>query len=346
MTPKPVAFSRTLLSLLSLPLLTLTTTLTGCGGAPPPVVAPAPARSRPCFTIRGDSTIRADDAKKMLEQLVGQIVLAPEDEALRDPRSIADVRTILRRDTVYFFAKAAAYARSVGTLEMRFEEATLELLLGESELIASQVLSTQEAWLGGELRIARANLATEGPEPATDRGRMLAQLIRMVEEGNRIADALGAVAPAHLARGAERVRQLQAEAPSDPRTLALVAEYHRARGEWTAFDAAMVAAEGAERGSARLCYLRAVEPLERHRRPSVGAERMRECRTRFPRYVRAQAGLVMMATSPEDALREIDRLKELNQDHYLVMLLEPSLAADRELTRMQRGPAAEPPRAP
>ena len=144
-----------------------TTGLVGCG-APPPA---APAR--PCFTIRGDSELRAKDAKKTLDELVGHILLAPEDEALRNPKSLADVKAILRRDTVYLFPNAAAFARSLSSLDGRFSEATLELLMGESQLVASQVLTTQAAWVGGDMRIARANLASEGGVPTTDRGRML-----------------------------------------------------------------------------------------------------------------------------------------------------------------------------
>ena len=301
----------------------------GCG-APPPA---APAR--PCFTIRGDSELRAKDAKKTLDELVGHILLAPEDEALRNPKSLADVKAILRRDTVYLFPNAAAFARSLSSLDGRFSEATLELLMGESQLVASQVLTTQAAWVGGDMRIARANLASEGGVPTTDRGRMLGQLIRVVEEGNKIADALGAVAPSHLARGAEVVRGLRAEAPADVRTSLLVAEYHRLRGEWTEFDAAIAVAEAADPSTPALRYLRGMEQLERLRRPEQGAAIMRESLAAHPKFVRAQAALVLMATNPVVALRELEKLKEMNQDHYLVMLLEPTLAADQELGRMQ-----------
>jgi hypothetical protein len=244
----------------------------------------------------------------------------------------------LRRDAVYLFGNAAAFARSLNTTDGRFNEAYLELLMGESQLVASQVLTTQAAWVGSDLRIARASLASEGGEPSTDRGRMLAQLIRAVEEGNKISDALGSVAPGHLARGAEVIRGLRVEAPADIRTFVLVAEYHRLRGEWTEFDTAMTAAERADRSPA-LRYLRGMEQLERHRRPEAGAGIMREALVAFPRFVRAQAALVLMATNPAMALRELQKLKQMNEDHYLVMLLEPTLAAEQELGRMQIGRA-------
>jgi hypothetical protein len=230
-------------------------------GRPPPVtpapVVPAP----PCFNIHADSELRAKDAAKTLEDLAQRVHLNPEDELLRKPKSIADIRAVMRRDILYAFADAAAFARTLNTVEGRFSEAQLELFLGDSQLIASQILSTQEAWVGADLRMARANLAGEGVEPSTDRGRLLAQLIRVVEEGNKIADALGVVAPLHLARGAEVIRQLRVEAPTDIRTYVLVAEYHRLRGEWREFDAAMKAAEGADRSSPSLCYLRGMEQL-------------------------------------------------------------------------------------
>ena len=293
----------------------------------------------PCFTIHGDSELRAKDADKTLEELTAHIHLSPQDEALRDPKSIGDVRMILRRDAVYLFARGATFARSLNTVDGRFGEASLELFLGESQLVASQILSTQAAWVGADLRLARANLAGEGAAPSTDRGRMLVQLIRVVEEGNKIADALGVVAPSHLARGAEVVRQLRVEAPAEPRTFMLVAEYHRLRGEWAEFDAAMTSAEGADRASPALCYLRGMEQLERFRRPDLGAARMRECLVKYPKLVRAQVALVLMANTPAEGLREIEKLKQMNQDHYLVMLLEPTLAADQELARMRRGAA-------
>ena len=293
----------------------------------------------PCFTVHGDSELRAKDANKTLEELTAHIHLSPQDEALRDPRSIGDIRMILRRDAVYLFASGAAFARALNTVDGRFGEASLELFLGESQLVASQVLSTQAAWVGADLRLARANLAGEGSEPSTDRGRMLVQLIRVVEEGNKIADALGVVAPSHLARGAEVIRQLRVEAPAEPRTFMLAAEYHRLRGEWAEFDAAMKSAEAANRASPALCYLRGMEQLERFVRPDLGAAKMRECLVTFPRFVRAQVALVLMASTPADGLREIEKLKQMNQDHYLVMLLEPTLAADQELARMRRGAA-------
>jgi hypothetical protein len=306
--------------------------------------APAPARpAAPCFTIHGDSELRAKDAKKTLEELEQHIRLSPEDEALRNPKSMADIKALLRRDAVYLFGNAAAFARSLNTTDGRFNEAYLELLMGESQLVASQVLTTQAAWVGSDLRVARASLASEGGEPSTDRGRMLAQLIRAVEEGNKISDALGSVAPGHLARGAEVIRGLRVEAPADIRTFVLVAEYHRLRGEWTEFDTAMTAAEGADRSPA-LRYLRGMEQLERYRRPEAGAGLMREALVAFPRFVRAQAALVLMATNPAMALRELQKLKQMNEDHYLVMLLEPTLAAEQELGRMHKGGAVDAPR--
>ncbi|MBX3192333.1 MAG: hypothetical protein KF819_35410 [Labilithrix sp.] len=297
--------------------------------------APAAPPSPPCFTIQGGTELREKDANKTLDELTSHIRLAPEDEALREPKSLEDVRAILRRDAVYLFPAAAAFARSLNSLEGRFAEAYLELLLGESQLIASQVLSVQAAWVSGDLRVARASLAIERGQP-TDRGRLLAQLIRVVEEGNKIADALGAVAPSHLARGAEVVRGLRAEAPADPETQILVAELHRLRGEWTEFDAAMKAAEASPSRSPALRYLRGMEQVERYQRRQQGAAIMRESLAAFPKLVRAQVILVLLANNPRVALREIGKLRQMNEDHYLVMLLEPVLAADHELARLQK----------
>ena len=320
----------------------LVTFLCACGSTPAPAPKAASQPARPCFSIHGDSELRPKDAARTLDELVANIHLSPEDEALRDPKSLADIKSILRRDVVYLFANAAAFARTLDTTDGRFNEAYLELFLGESQLVASQILGTRAAWAGNDLRVARANLASGEGEPSTDRGRMLVQLIRVVEEGNKVADALGVVAPAHLARGAVVIRQLRKDAPTDMRTYVLVAEYHRLRGEWTEFEAAMKAAEAADKDSPTLRYLRGMEQLERFGRPDLGAGIMRECLVKFPRFVRPQVALVLMAATEADGVRELEKLKQMNQDHYLLMLLEPSLAADQELTRIESGGARVP----
>lgn len=319
--------------------------LVACASDPPPPVKPLPvatpteSRAPSCtMIVVSDAELRSKDGPKIIDDLVKRIRLAPEDEALRNPKSIEDVRKILRRDTVYLFPAAAAFARSLNSREGRQSEATFELVLGESQLVASQVLNQQEAWVGSDLRIARATLATEPGPPTTDRNRLLAQLIRVVDDGNTIGAALAATAPAHVARGAEVIRALKAEAPTDPQTGALLAEYHRLRGEWNEFDAAMQIAEaGGEKEKERppLRYLRAMEQVERYHRREEGAQLFRDALKAYPKFVRAQAALVLMAPNPRAALRELQKLKAMNEDHYLVMLLEPTLAADQELGRME-----------
>lgn len=311
----------------------LVVTACGAGGASS---SPA-AAARPCGAAFVDGPIRAADASKRLDTLTARIALGPEDDALRTPRSIADVRSILERDVIYLFPEAAAFARSQNTVEGRQLEATIELSMGDTQLVASQVLTLQASWVSGDLRVARAALASERGLPATDRGRALAQLVRAVEEGNEISDALGEVGARHVARGAEVIRTLVGEAPNDIRTMLLRAEYHRLRAEWPTFDAAMQSAESTSREHAGLCYLRAMEQVERHRKADRGAAMMRECLAKSPRFVRAQAALVLMARRPKEAMRELARLKAINADHYVVALLEPTLAADQELERLESG---------
>lgn len=310
--------------------------IAGCEEAAPPKPPRTPeAKAGPCFEIHGDGELRASDAQKMVQQLVDGIQLAPEDEALRHPKSTDDIKKILKRDSVYLFSDAAAYARSLDTTEGRSAEATLELLLGESQLLASQVLSSQEAWVGTDLRIARAYVAGRSGESATERGHMLEQLVVVVEEGNKIADALGLVAPKHLARGAEVIRRLEKDAPNERHTLELGADYHRLRGEWPEFEKALAAAEVVDKASPALCYMRGMEQLERYRKTDQAIAAMRDCLSKYPSFVRAQAAIVLMSSNPMDALREVHALKKMNPDHYLVMLLEPTLAAVGELHRMQ-----------
>jgi hypothetical protein len=317
--------------------------LTACGPPPqhspskPPASVPV-ARVRPCFKLHVGNELRPKDAQALLASLVENIHLGPEEEALRHPKSLRDIKAMLRKDLVYFYANGASYAKTLDTLEGRFAEAELELLLGDAMLVASQVLTNQHAWVGGHLRVARANLAGESHDASSDRGRTLAQLIRAVEEGNAISDALGTVAPIHVARGAELVRALQKEAPSDVRTVTLLAEYHRMRGEWTEFDAAIRVAESAERAPS-LCYLKSMALLERDRKPPAAVKALRECLIQRPKFVRAQAALVLVASRPEGLARELARLKTMDEEHYLVMLLEPTLAANEELLRLSEGSA-------
>jgi hypothetical protein len=316
-----------------------------CGSDPPPPARPLPVASAPtaeaphapaCSVTISDTDLRSKEGAKILDELVKRIRLGPEDEALRNPKSIEDVRKILRRDTVYLFPAAAAFARSLNSKEGRQSEATFELVMGESQLVGAQVLRQQEAWVGSDLRMARATLASEPGPPTTDRNRLLAQLIKVVDDGTAIGAALAATAPAHVARGAEVVRALKSEAPNEPQTGTLLAEYHRLRGEWNEFDGAMQVAESAgDKERPALRYLRAMEQIERYHRRDEGAQMMRDALKAHPKFVRAQAALVLMAPNPRAALRELQKLKGMNEDHYLVMLLEPTLSADQELGRIE-----------
>ena len=53
-----------------------------------------------------------------------------------------------------------------------------------------------------------------------------------------------------------------------------------------------------------------------------------------------------MAPNPRAALRELEKLKAMNEDHYLVMLLQPTLAADHDSpasrTRQGQGGGGDP----
>lgn len=319
--------------------LLLALALVACSSSPPPAAPASPALA-PCPTAPAappaSESVRLADAQRLVTELVSRIKLTPADEALRHPRSIQDIKTILQRDTVYLFAEAAVYARSLGTLEGRFSEAYLELAIGEDQLLASQVLSTQGAWVATDLRIARASVASDqdGGVP-DDRARTLAQLVRAVEDGNAIADALGLLAPTHLRRAGDVIRGLRAEAPGDARVALLGAELARLRGDWADFDRGMPVAEAAGGSQGPLCYLRAMEQLERNRKADVASEQLAACTKRFPRFVRAQAAVVMLASSPYAARTALTRLRQMNEDHYLVMLLEPALAAEQELARME-----------
>lgn len=319
--------------------------LAACGGGetPPPArptpVAAAPAEAphpSACTITVSDTELRAKDGAKILDELAKRIRLGPEDDALRKPKSLDDVKKILHRDVIYLFPAAAEFARAQNTTEGRISEATIEFLSGETQLVASSVLNVQAAWVAADLRIARASLATTSGPPANDRDRLLVQLLRSVDDGGAIAAALAATAPAHVARGAEVIRALETEAPNDPKTIALGAEYHRLRGEWPEFEAAMTKIEGTpEKDKPAALYLRAAEQVERFHKPQEGAQMLRAALKKYPGFVRAQAGLVAMAPNPRSALRELQKLKAMNADHYLVMLLEPTLAADQELGRIE-----------
>jgi hypothetical protein len=307
------------------------TLLSGCASAPPPAASAA----APCPQV--DDGLRTKDATALLERLGARVRLSPEVEALRKPASLDDVREILKHDHAFLFRGAAAYANAQKSLDARVLEASLELFLGESQLLGSQVLTVQAAAVSADVRMARANAVEEGTEPTSERGRVLAQLVRTVEDGNAIADALGVLAPSHLKRGGELARAIAAEAPNDPRTYLLAAEYQRLRGAWPEFESALATAEKLDARAAPVRYLKAMEQLERYRKPEAGAALLREALAASPGFVRAQAALVLMAPTPGDALKEITKLRQMNRDHYLVLLLEPTLSAARELERERHG---------
>jgi hypothetical protein len=273
------------------------------------------------------------DAQQLLDSTFGRIKLSPEDEALASPKTLDDARAILVRDQAFLFRRAIDVVHPMPGTEARVTEAQLELLLGETQLLGSRILAEQVLVAGFAVETARARLATLPQGASTDEARELPELVRAIDEGAELGRALSMVAPPHFSAAAVLVRDLEKAAPADPRVLVLRAELHRFRGEWDAFDADVAELERREPASPGLLYVRALAAWSRKGDRDAAAALFRDLRTRAPSFLRAQAALVLLAKTPDEALREVQALRAASPSHYLVVLLEPTLAAEQELSR-------------
>ncbi|AKV00570.1 hypothetical protein AKJ09_07233 [Labilithrix luteola] len=275
----------------------------------------------------------------MLRDFAKANPLSPADEPLRKPKSLADVDAILHLDQLDLFGGAAAFAEKQSGTDALVLGAQVELSWSEAQLIVAEVLdgaveNVSEATR--TLRFRHLSGATSDAEQAK-----LAELENAEREAKETSLALRELAGEHARRGAELTRKLISASPESFKGYRIAADYHRLRGDWGAFNEALTILEQKNPTSTGLLFLRALQ-AQSEGDPIGATQLLRKALQKDPKFVRAQAHLVLLQRSPEGAHQELEKLRALNPRHQIIAFTGPLIDAAYEQWRARRVPPSGP----
>lgn len=307
----------------------------------------APARqpaaaANDCTTARAATQAQAQAQPKVrtsaeiVEAFASAHPLSAADEPLRHPASLEDVDTILHLDQIDLFAGAAAFASKQPGPEALALHAQIELSHGEAQLLVAEVLGQSATSLTPITRMLRFRQAS-GLTSNEERTK-LGELELAEREAREVETALRELAADHARNGADLARKLMATSPNGYRGYRLAADYHRLRGDWPAFEADLLALAKANPTSNGLLFLGALG-VAAEGKTADAIKLLQTAVARDGKFVRAQAHLVLLQTSPDHAHAELTKLRIMNPRHQLVAFAGPFIeAANKAWAAEHRGP--------
>jgi hypothetical protein len=274
------------------------------------------------------------DPAQVVAEFEQQIAAADADDPLNHPASVDDVLEILKRDQMDLFPAGVAFAAQSTDPKAKVLQSQIELAWGEAQLVLSNLFVK----IAADRRIGASRLdAREATGVFTETQKQrLADLHASIRRESALADALARTAAGHIARGAEEAKDIVAAAPSDYTGYRLMGDYYRMRGDWADFDAMVAKVDATNPGSNGLMFLRAMSQIEREGRVADGQELLRLTLATDPKFVRAQAELVLTAQTPEERYAALLDLEKRNPRHQIVTWLGPGIKEDHAKEQRQR----------
>lgn len=278
-----------------------------------------PAAAPPCPT-----TATHREPKAVLADFAQRHQLTPADEPLRHPKTIEDVDAILHLDQIDLFDGASELAAKLPGNDALALHAQIELSHSEAQLLVAEVLGETVTLLTPLVRTLRFRQAS-GLTTNEERAK-LDELNGTLAEAREVASALREQAADHARDGADLTQKLMAKQPDGFRGYRLAADYHRLRGDWKSYAEDLVTLEKLNPKSNGLLFLAALG-LQEEGKTGEASRLLQTAIERDNRFVRAQAHLVLLQTTPDAAQAEMEKLKAMNPRHQLVAFAGPFIAA-------------------
>jgi len=237
-----------------------------------------------------------------------------------DPTTLAQVLEILLSDQTSRFAGALRFLEGKQGGDILTIRAMLELSWSDGFTTVSDVLAELNRRSGLEVdRLTKreAEGTLTDPEAAT-----LEKLQAQIEEADQARVASETLAEDHLTASAslasEAVKQGAAGA-TEP--LTALAFYQLLSGNWLEFDEVMNSLRPAAPDSAMVHYLNALESLQRFTLRNEARAELNEALKVQPKFVRAQAKLVLLQDDIASTYAEFTKLKTQSPGHPILALV-------------------------
>ncbi len=302
------------------------------GCTPPPDALSTPRTTSEMAPPRA-SAMSTEQAQAVLNDLGKKLAEGDAQNPLRAPKSLDDVLAILQSDQVDLFPAAVKLAKADPSPKAQTLAAQIELAWGENLRIVAQVMDVLSSDLREEAR-ELAELEAAGKATPQDKVR-LERVETIVNEGGPIVSALSRIAPTHIREGAALAERLVKTTPEGYEGYRVLADYHRMRSDWPAFDAMVKEVEQKNPNSVGLLFLKGISDAERKGDFEGGIRQLKEALAKDPKFCRAQAQIVFMSTGLTAKFDEYAKLKAMNPKHQLVVVAGPVIEAVNE-TREQR----------
>ena len=243
----------------------------------------------------------------------------PEDPLLQ-PKTLADVEAILKRDQVTLFPAAVAFLETFegGPDEARDALALhgqIELAWGEAYMLLLEVLLMVNRGL--DEKIAAWEAQGTDALSAEDQGRL--QVSREVAaQLPRTIEALKLVSFAHVEAGSQRAHEVIEGHPDNYIGYRVSADFYRMIRDWENFDTMVAELEKLNPKSNGLLFLKGAHAVQVDKDIARATRYYRQALEHDPEFVRAQAHLVLIQPSVKDMLVELDALEAKNPAHQLL----------------------------
>lgn len=282
------------------------------------------APSKPAETTATTTAAPSEPRRRTPQQIIAEFSkkhpLSAPDDPLRHPKSIADCNEILHLDQLDLFQGAVDFLTKQPGADALALRAQLEIAHSEAQLVVAEVVSGSAETLETATRTLRfrAESGKTSEEEKTKRTAIEATF----REARDVAWALRELAAEHARNGATVAQIIMAGDEKTYRGYRIAADYHRLRGDWDEFaeDVKVIARENPT--STGLLFLVAVAAQAEGDRESA-QKLYRDALAKDPKFVRAQAHLVLLQTSPDRAHAELLKLSQLNPHHQLITVAGP-----------------------
>jgi tetratricopeptide (TPR) repeat protein len=279
------------------------------------------------------------EAHQVVSRFEAMQASVSRNDPLSAPKSAADVLEILKRDQIDLFSAGITYAAmQPDQPESLALQAQLELAWGDAQQILADIFTTSSERLLPAVRALELRAAADDLDPAGL--RKLSELKDQIGEARLTAEALGRLASEHVATGASLAKRVIAANPNDYVGYRVVADYYRLRQNWDLFSDTVTRIEETKPDSNGLVFLRGTAAMYRDGNLAEARSQFQTALARDPGFTRAQAQLVLASGSSKEARAALEKLREINPTHQMVIWAGPVIQAAEEshgLARMMTG---------
>ena len=230
--------------------------------------------------------------------------------SFQEPQSVDDVVAILKLDDVRRFEDGLRFVSSQRSLSARALEAQIELAWGEAYMVVLAVLTRLEGLLEKELQTL---VDTHGE------GETISWLQERLMQSERYAEAFQLVSIEHMTKGALLAENVMRDNPESYLGYRVAADYYRMIRDWMMFDKIEKKIETLKPTSNGLVFLRGAVAYRRNGDRSAASAYFRQALSNDPKFVRAQAHLLVLQETIETLAVEFRKLRAISPTHPVVL---------------------------